>query len=229
VAVRRKHVLKDNDVSRFDVASGRGELKAASDAENKHSNPLSRAGKKDLLPGGKADNVPDREFSPKTLAEGQKDEREHTSNDQVAKEIAKDHLLKDPQHYKKETLMEKVTAPQMPAIVRLVTKQAESVYANQALNTLNMRNPIKYDHTKPVFENIQNQMQEMKRRGDFIMQARRNHETYMSALSPQYRYQRMMQAFHNKLPQENPLDTMIENYGDSALNQMGGLYGQHSR
>jgi 8-oxo-dGTP pyrophosphatase MutT (NUDIX family) len=203
--------------------------KAASAAENKHSNTLSRSGQKDLLPGGKADNVPDREFSPHTLAEGQKDEREHTSNDQVAKEIAKDHLLKDPQHYKKETLMEKVTAPQMPAIVRLVTKQAESVYLNQAMNTLNMRNPIKYDHTKPVFENIQNQMQEMKRRGDFIMQARRNHETYMSALSPQYRYQRMMQAFHNKLPQENPLDTMIENYGDSALNQMGGLYGQHSR
>jgi hypothetical protein len=229
VAVRRKNVLKDNDVSRFDVANGRGELKAASDAENKHSNTLSRSGQKDLLPGGKADNVPDREFSPKTLAEGQKNEREHTNNDQVAKEIAKDHLRQDPQHYKKETLMEKVTAPQMPAIVRLVTKQAESVYMNQALDTLNMRHPIQYDHTKPVFENIQNQMQEMKRRGDFVMQARRNHETYMSALSPQYRYQRMMQAFHNKTPQANPLDTIIEHYGDSALNQMGELYGQHFR
>jgi hypothetical protein len=38
----------------------------------------------------------------------------------------------------------------------------------------------------------------------------------------------MMQAFHNKTPQANPLDTLIEHYGDSALNQMGGLYGQYS-
>jgi hypothetical protein len=228
VAVRRKNVLRNNDVSRFDVASGRGELKAAEFSRS--GTKLSRAGQKDLLPGGKADNVPDREISPEALAEGQKDEHEHTRNDQVAKEIAKDHLLQDPQHYEKETLMEKVTAPQMPAIVRLVTgKQANSVYVNQALNALNTRQPIRYDHTKPVFENILNQAQEMKRRGDFIRQTKRNHETYLSALSPRHRHQRMLQAFHGTIPQENQFDDAVERYGDGVLAQLGGMYGKPSR
>jgi shikimate kinase len=72
---------------------------------------LSRAGQKDLLPGGKADNVPDQEFSPKELAIGAADEHEHTNNDQVAREIAKDHLQEDPQYYEKEKLNQKEAQP----------------------------------------------------------------------------------------------------------------------
>ena len=94
------------------------------------------------------------------------------------------------------------------------------MYLNQALNSLNMQQPIRYDHTKPVYENIQNQLSEIKRRGDFVMQTRRNHDMYMSALSPQYRYQRMMQAFRGQLPQQNAFDTFIENYGAQMLPPM---------
>ncbi len=76
-------------------------------AENQDSNDLSRSGQKDLLPGGEADNLPDRDFSAPALAEGAKHEHEHTRNDQVAKEIAKDHLSEDPQYYEKVKEIEK--------------------------------------------------------------------------------------------------------------------------
>jgi hypothetical protein len=198
--------------------TGCGGQKTSSALEKQHSNTLSRAGQKDLLPGGKADNVPDREIPSKTLAEGQKHEREHTSNDQVAKEIAKDHLHEDPAYYKKVKMIEKAAQPE---IIRRVTKSANSVYIDQALNQWNSRQPLRYNQSKPVFQNIREQMMEMKRRGDFILQAKRNNEMYMSALSPQYRYQRMMNAFHGKTPQQSPVDTLIENYGDQALAAMG--------
>lgn len=238
VAVRRTGVLQNNAVSKGDETSAkdtkeptfrnpssRGELKAAADDNNLSltgqkaavDSNLSRAGQKDLLPGGKADNVPDREFSSQTLSEGQKDERDHTNNDQVAKEIAKDHLLQDPQYYKKEKLIEKAAQPE---IIQRVTKNANSVYMNQALNHWSMKQPLRYDHNQPVFQNIGNQLAEMKRRGDFVLQARRNNEMYMSALSPQYRYQRMMDAFQGKMPQQNTFDTLVENYGDQALAAM---------
>jgi ADP-ribose pyrophosphatase YjhB (NUDIX family) len=93
----------------------------------------------DLLPGGAADNVPDSKFPKTDLALGVKDEREHTSNDQVAKEIAKDHLQKDPGYYKKEKLSEKAA---MPAIIRKLREAKEHSdnkrYAqkNQILKTL---------------------------------------------------------------------------------------------
>jgi ADP-ribose pyrophosphatase YjhB (NUDIX family) len=76
----------------------------------------------DLLPGGAADNVPDSKFHKKDLALGVKDEREHTSNDQVAKEIAKDHLQEDPGYYEKEKLSEKAA---MPAIIRKLREAKE--------------------------------------------------------------------------------------------------------
>jgi ADP-ribose pyrophosphatase YjhB (NUDIX family) len=91
-------------------------------AAKKTASELSRSGQKDLLPGGKADNIPDQDFSPKELAIGAADEREHTSNDQIAKEIAKDHLQEDPAYYEKEKLSEKAA---MPAIIRKLREAKE--------------------------------------------------------------------------------------------------------
>jgi len=58
----------------------------------------------DLLPGGAADNMPDSKFPKKELAIGVADEREHTDNDQIANEIAKDYLQEDAADYEKEKL-----------------------------------------------------------------------------------------------------------------------------
>ena len=67
----------------------------------------------DLLQGGDADNMPDSKFPPKALAEGKNHEHEHTTNDQIAGEIAKDHLQKDPAYYKKVRQIEKEAMPEI--------------------------------------------------------------------------------------------------------------------
>jgi hypothetical protein len=65
---------------------------------------------KDILPGGKADYMSDDNFDPMQLAKGVKHELEHTKNEQMAKEIAKDHLVEDPFYYDHLDEMEKQVA-----------------------------------------------------------------------------------------------------------------------
>lgn len=62
---------------------------------------------KDLIPGGLADNKTDADFNPAALRKGEKVESEHTSNKQMAREIARDHLTEDPKYYDKLEKMEK--------------------------------------------------------------------------------------------------------------------------
>ena len=57
---------------------------------------------KEKLKGGKGDNKPDSDFDPDQLSKGVEDEEgEHTPDKDIAKEIAKDHLSKDPEYYEK--------------------------------------------------------------------------------------------------------------------------------
>jgi hypothetical protein len=56
---------------------------------------------KEILSGGEADKKKDSEFPAKELAKGTLHEKEHTSNDQMAREIAKDHLIENKQYYTK--------------------------------------------------------------------------------------------------------------------------------
>lgn len=53
----------------------------------------------DLTPGGFGDDLPDDDFDPLQLALGIDDEHEHSDDDEVAKEIAKDHLVTNPYYY----------------------------------------------------------------------------------------------------------------------------------
>lgn len=200
VAVRRTNVLRHNDVSKFDAAAGRGELKAAA--------------VKDVLPGGKADNMADAQFDKEKLDEGATHEREHTSDAEVAKEIAKDHLQEDPAYYEKVEQIEKSSATALPASVKTAVN---SVYGNQAMNMFTLRAPIAYDHSKPVFENIKNQLMKVKERGDFMLQSRRNYDLWRSQLDPNYRYQLAVAHFRNQVPQPSFFDQMIERYGDGMI------------
>ena len=71
----------------------------------------------DLLPGGAANNKPDSDFPADKLEEGAEHEREHTDNDEIAKEIAKDHLQEDPAYYEEKQKAVK-HAKEMPSILR---------------------------------------------------------------------------------------------------------------
>ena len=61
----------------------------------------------DRLPGGRADNEPDKKFPKAELKKGQTHEREHTNDPGLAKEIAKDHLEEDKKYYDKLEQVEK--------------------------------------------------------------------------------------------------------------------------
>ena len=62
---------------------------------------------KDKIPGGLADGKSKDAFDSDKLKEGIKVELEHTSDKQIATEIAMDHLTEDENYYKKLKVMEK--------------------------------------------------------------------------------------------------------------------------
>jgi len=62
--------------------------------------------KQDKIPGGLADKSSPEEFDPAALAKGIRVEMEHTSDPNIAKEIAIDHLKEDPKYYDKLATIE---------------------------------------------------------------------------------------------------------------------------
>lgn len=61
--------------------------------------------KDQILPGGKGDKLTEKDVDPEELKKGIKEELEHTESEELAKEIALDHLAEEPKYY---TLLEKL-------------------------------------------------------------------------------------------------------------------------
>lgn len=61
---------------------------------------------KDQLPGGLADKMSPDDFDPAAVLKGIKVELEHTDDQQIATEIALDHLAEDPKYYDKLATIE---------------------------------------------------------------------------------------------------------------------------
>jgi hypothetical protein len=83
--------------------------------------------KNDVIPGGESDNMTIEDIAKHhnvdvhdmvaALQKGIKVESEHTSDPQIAEEIAKDHLFEDPKYYDKlEKMEEKKNAKEMPKV-----------------------------------------------------------------------------------------------------------------
>jgi len=150
VAIRRTKVLGNNSVSKgyetyaepteghsFRNPLSRGELKAASSDTTTYdcccSGPCMCPDTCVCRKHGAchsvkaASRIPAREISQTALAEGAKHEHEHTSNDQIARKVAKDHLQEDAADYKKIEKIEKAAAPKVPSIIlRLREAKAHS-------------------------------------------------------------------------------------------------------
>ena len=60
----------------------------------------------DTITGGLGDKKEDSDFDKDSLEQGIKVEMEHTTDKEVAKEIAKDHLMEDPEYYTKLATIE---------------------------------------------------------------------------------------------------------------------------
>lgn len=67
---------------------------------------LTTAAELDELEGGKADDTPSSEFDSGELAKGVEVEKEHTDDEDLAEEIAKDHLKEIPDYYTRLQIME---------------------------------------------------------------------------------------------------------------------------
>jgi hypothetical protein len=233
VAVRKRGVLLDNGVAKgyenptevndgenFEHPISRGELKAAAAEKTYDCSCSGRCMCPDTCVCkttgcGSHKSAADCESSSKTLSAGAADEHEHTDDSQVAKEIAKDHLSKDPQYYKKEKLIE-----QLPAKIA-------SVYMQQLKNLASFREPIVYDESKPVYQNVVNHLFKAKQRGDHILRGRQNMHTYRTMIDPNYRYQMAMQAVHGTTPQMNPLDKTLQLYGNDIFDTLRNFGGKH--
>lgn len=58
------------------------------------------------LVGGRSEGHKPSEFDPEALERGTQVESEHTSDRHIAQQIAMDHLMEDPEYYKKLAKME---------------------------------------------------------------------------------------------------------------------------
>ena len=68
------------------------------------------------MPGGAADNIPDESMPKDQMAKGKEEEKEHTSDPGIAKEIAKDHIAEDPKYYDKHKKMEEKKAAKIKEV-----------------------------------------------------------------------------------------------------------------
>lgn len=90
--------LSDDDKKKLEMARKvYGMLKSAA------------AKRAEVLYGGKADGMPNAAFPASRLRIGRRHEREHTRSTAAATEIAKDHLVEDPQYYAKLEQLEKAS------------------------------------------------------------------------------------------------------------------------
>lgn len=163
----------------------------------------------EVLVGGAADDKPDTAFDKKKLQKGTKHEREHTDKNQVAKEIAKDHLQEDPAYYEKVDAIEKTSQPVRP-----------SAYLNAAQASLSPPALLRYDPQQSATENIVGYLQRIKTRGDFQINAAKNYQRYLQAADPRYRDQLAQKAINNELARPPYFDQAVQRYGDSALTQL---------
>lgn len=82
--------------------------------------PGMRRNFKEKLPGGKASGMSPSDFDPEQLAHGTVHELEHTSDVDIAIEIAMDHLAEDPMYYEKLQEVEmRRNGPEATAVVRV--------------------------------------------------------------------------------------------------------------
>jgi hypothetical protein len=88
------------------IRSGRRSISVGKLLEKDRAGTLFKKHATDKIPGGLADDKKPGDFPAADLAKGLKVEREHTSSNAIATEIAMDHLTEDPEYYPKLQVLE---------------------------------------------------------------------------------------------------------------------------
>jgi hypothetical protein len=114
----------------------------------------------DRIPGGLAKGKKPGDFDQKALAKGVKVEMEHTTDEDVAREIAMDHLTEDPDYYDKLEKIEKQAgvfeAP--PAMIESIGTWMKSVYAGHILEGVQ----VDIERTRDALAPVKRAIEEME-------------------------------------------------------------------
>jgi hypothetical protein len=82
------------------MVGAEGATEAPKAPEGTHAAPTAK-NSNDKMPGGKGDKLTEKDVDPEEFAMGLKVEMEHTTDKEIAREIALDHLAEDPKYYTK--------------------------------------------------------------------------------------------------------------------------------
>jgi hypothetical protein len=89
------------------VRQGRRSMTVATLLRKEKEGTLYKEAFDEHIPGGLAAGKKPSQFNAKSLAQGRRVEREHTTSNEIATEISMDHLTEDPHYYRKLIKMEK--------------------------------------------------------------------------------------------------------------------------
>jgi len=89
------------------VRQGRRSMTVATLLRKEKDGTLYKEAFDEHIPGGLAAGKKPSQFNAKSLAQGRRVEREHTTSNEIATEISMDHLTEDPHYYRKLVKMEK--------------------------------------------------------------------------------------------------------------------------
>ncbi len=114
-SARRKHLRQSRSMRPAAIyinpLPDRNSLKTAPSEDEMDGEPLDKVALgAEKISGGLAAGKPDDAFPEEKTEQGEKVEMEHTTDEEVAEEIAKDHLAEDPDYYDKLKTIEKASA-----------------------------------------------------------------------------------------------------------------------
>jgi hypothetical protein len=97
---------------------------------------------KEKLVGGDADGLKDEWFTPKALRKGMAEEKEHTKDPAIKKEIAKDHLTQDPKYYDKLEKIEKPARMKYAQLLKQAMPIPHGTSWSPRTNSLSLAKPV---------------------------------------------------------------------------------------
>jgi hypothetical protein len=102
----------------------------------------------DKIPGGFADGKSPKDFNKADLDKGVKIEMEHTSDPQIALEVAMDHLTEDERYYEKLEIMENVSLKDLKTIDNDSEKKATPVEIYSPFGPVDNVEQVRYPKNK---------------------------------------------------------------------------------
>ena len=248
VAVRRKKVLQDNNVSKAAAENKSdnidcNQLIAGVQHEHKHAADDQNAEEvaEDHLhsaaqPDKNLEQVTPRIIDDLRRAKEHSDNKRYLQKTDILRRLMnnapEDWVIDDSSTYHKgithtpTKFKFHIHPSAIPSSVKAATEKSGSVYLNALRNSFGAHQPVVYNSRQSFLENIQNHLYQVKQRGDFVRTARRNYENYQAAHNSRYKYQQALKALKNQRTNDDVLDDVLEDYGQPLIDSLNIFKGK---